>query len=120
MDFLFDNEKPIYKQIVEKIKRLIVSGEYQKGEKLPSVREYAMMLQVNPNTVQRALVDLETMGLIYTQRTNGKYVTEEEEIIFHIKNELANQKVDFFIKEMQEIGFSKQETMEYVKKRSES
>ena len=78
MNYIFDNERPIYIQLVELIRIDIVSGKYEKGSKLPSVRELALTMKVNPNTMQKALVELENEKLIYTERTNGKYVTEDE------------------------------------------
>ena len=73
MNYIFDNERPIYIQLVELIRTDIVSGKYEKGSKLPSVRELALTMKVNPNTMQKALVELENEKLIYTERTNGKY-----------------------------------------------
>ena len=81
MDYIFDNERPIYIQLVEMIRIEIVSGKFKKGQKIPSVRELALIMKVNPNTMQKALVELENEQLIYTERTNGKYVTEDEELI---------------------------------------
>ena len=89
MDYIFDNERPIYIQLVEMIRIDIVSGKFKKGQKLPSVRELALIMKVNPNTMQKALVELEDETLIYTERTNGKYVTEDEELIENAKKELA-------------------------------
>ena len=81
MEFNFDNERPIYIQLVELIRIEIVSGKFKKGERIPSVRELALMMKVNPNTMQKALNELENQKLIYTERTNGKFVTEDEELI---------------------------------------
>ena len=81
MDYIFDNERPIYIQLVEKIRLEIVSGKLKSGERLPSVRELALISRVNPNTMQKALAELEDEGLIYTERTNGKFVTDNKELI---------------------------------------
>ena len=78
MNFIFDNDRPIYIQLVEQLKEYIVSGTFKAGEKLPSVREFAMQIKVNPNTVQKALAEIENQKLIYTERTNGKFVTENK------------------------------------------
>ena len=77
----FDNERPIYLQLMEMIKIQIISGKIKPGEKLPSVRDYAHEVKVNPNTVQKALTELERENLIYTERTNGKYVTDNSSLI---------------------------------------
>ena len=81
MNYIFDNERPIYIQLVEIIRIEIVSGKFKKGQRMPSVRELALIMKVNPNTMQKALAELENEQLIYTERTNGKYVTEDEELI---------------------------------------
>lgn len=89
MDYIFDNERPIYIQLVEIIRTQIVSGKFQKGQKIPSVRELALTMKVNPNTMQKALVELENEKLIYTERTNGKYVTEDESLIEEVKKRIG-------------------------------
>ena len=85
MEYNFDNIRPIYIQIIEYVKLDIISNRLKKGDKIPSVREYALQMKVNPNTVQKALVELERDGLIYTERTNGKYVTNDDALINKIK-----------------------------------
>ncbi len=114
MEFNFDNERPIYIQLVELIRIKIVSGEFQRGQKIPSVRELALAMKVNPNTMQKALVELEDEKLIYTERTNGKYVTEDEKLIEKVKNELAKEKVESYIKSMNSIGISFDEAVKYL------
>ena len=86
MNTNFDNNIPIYLQLLEYVKTYIISGQIKSGEKLPSVREFANMFKVNPNTMQKALVELEEQKLIYTERTNGKYVTKDEKIIAKLKD----------------------------------
>ena len=81
MDYIFDNDRPIYIQLVEMLKVEIISGKLKLGERLLSVRELAMKARVNPNTMQKALVELENCGLIYTERTNGKFVTQDNKLI---------------------------------------
>ncbi|MEG0806646.1 MAG: GntR family transcriptional regulator [Lachnospiraceae bacterium] len=117
MSFEFNNQRPIYVQLVEQIKGLILSGEYKEREKLPSVRELATEFSVNPNTMQKALAELETMGLIFTERTNGKYVNAAPELVEQLKEEMAEEKTDDYLKEMKEIGYSCEETIEYLKRR---
>lgn len=114
MEFNFDNERPIYIQLVELIRIKIVSGEFQRGQKIPSVRELALAMKVNPNTMQKALVELEDEKLIYTERTNGKYVTEDEKLIEKVKNELAREKVENYINSMNSIGISFDEAVKYL------
>lgn len=114
MEYNFDNERPIYIQLVELIRIKIVSGEFQRGQKIPSVRELALAMKVNPNTMQKALVELEDEKLIYTERTNGKYVTEDEKLIEKVKNELAKEKVESYINSMNSIGISFDEAVKYL------
>ena len=114
MEYNFDNEKPIYIQLVELIRIKIVSGEFKRGQKIPSVRELALAMKVNPNTMQKALVELEDEKLIYTERTNGKYVTEDEKLIEKVKNELAKEKVENYINSMNSIGISFDEAVKYL------
>lgn len=114
MDYIFDNERPIYIQLVEMIRIDIVSGKFKKGQKLPSVRELALIMKVNPNTMQKALAELENEKLIYTERTNGKYVTEDEELIENAKKELAQEKVNNYLKSMQNIGINYESAIKYL------
>ena len=114
MEYIFDNERPIYIQLVEMIRINIVSGKYKKGQKLPSVRELALMMKVNPNTMQKALVELENEKLIYTERTNGKYVTEDEELIEKTKKELAQEKVNNYLRSMENIGINYELAVRYL------
>ena len=97
MGYNFSNETPIYLQIIEKIKMQIISREYLPNDRLPSVRELSIMFEVNPNTIQKALNELEEMGLIYTERTNGKFVTENALVIDHIKNKTIKEKISSII-----------------------
>lgn len=114
MEYVFDNERPIYIQLVEMIRIDIVSGKFKKGQKLPSVRELALMLKVNPNTMQKALVELEDEKLIYTERTNGKYVTKDEKLIEKIKKQLAQEKVNNYLNSMKNIGISYESAVKYL------
>ena len=114
MDYIFDNERPIYVQLVEKIRFEIISGRLKLGEKLLSVRELALIARVNPNTMQKALMELENEGLVYTERTNGKFVTENKELIEKIKKELAKEKVNTYINDMSNIGISYEEAIKYL------
>ncbi len=114
MEYNFDNERPIYIQLVEIIRIQIVSGKLAKGQRIPSVRELALIMKVNPNTMQKALAELENQKLLYTERTNGKFVTEDEELIENVKKELAQEKVNNYLKSMNSIGISLEESIEYL------
>ena len=114
MDHIFDNERPIYIQLVEKIRLEIISGKLKSGERIPSVRELALTARVNPNTMQKALVELENEGLVYTERTNGKFVTDNKELIEKIKKELAKEKVNNYLNDMKNIGISYEDAIKYL------
>ena len=115
MSYEFDKNIPIYLQIEEQIKLNIIKEIYKKGERLPSVREYALMLKTNPNTINRALLELEEQWLIKTQRTSGKYITEDEKIIKDLKQQYIKTTTEEFVKKMQEINVSKKEILELLK-----
>ena len=114
MDHIFDNERPIYIQLVEKIRIEIISGKLKSGERIPSVRELALTARVNPNTMQKALAELENEGLVYTERTNGKFVTDNKELIEKIKKEMAKEKVNNYINDMQNIGINYEDAVKYL------
>lgn len=114
MDYIFDNDRPIYIQLVEKLKIEIISGKLKSGERLPSIRELALIVRVNPNTLQKALGELENIGLIYTERTNGKFVTNDEALIEKIKKELAQEKVTNYLNDMKNIGITFEEAIKYL------
>ena len=114
MDYIFDNERPIYIQLVEMPRKEIVSGKLKTGERLLSVRELVLTARVNPNTMQKALVELENEGLVYTERTNGKFVTDNKELIEKIKKELAEEKVNNFLNDMKNIGITYEEVVIYL------
>ena len=114
MDYIFDNDRPIYIQLVEKLRIEIISNKLKPGERIPSVRELALTTRVNPNTMQKALVELENEGLIYTERTNGKFVTENKNLIEKIKKELAEEKVKKYLDDMKNIGINYEEAIKYL------
>ncbi len=114
MEFNFDNERPIYLQLVEKLKINIISGYYPPGSRLPSVRELALIAKVNPNTLQKALQELENEKLIYTERTNGKFVTNDNKIIAKLQKELAKEKVNRYITDMNNIGITYEIAIKYL------
>jgi len=102
----FDEKIPIYLQIMDFIKKEIVKGNLKGGDKLPSVRELAEMLKVNPNTVQKAYQELEREGITYTLRGTGSFVTEDERKIEDLKKQMAISILEKFYKDMKDIGFS--------------
>lgn len=109
MAWNLNSDRPIYTQILEKIQVRIVSGIYQPGEKIPSVRELASEAGVNPNTMQKALSELERSKIIITLRTSGRVVTEDLEMIKKTRNQLAKEQIEAFIKRMEALGFSKED-----------
>jgi DNA-binding transcriptional regulator YhcF (GntR family) len=115
LEYNFDNERPIYIQLVEQLKIQIISGKLKQGERLPSVRDFSLQAKVNPNTMQKALSELEREKLIYTERTNGKYVTSDLQIINKFKKKIINEKINNFITDMDEIGINTKEIIEYMK-----
>lgn len=115
MNWIFDNDRPIYIQLVEQLKIFIVTGVYKSGEKLPSVRELAFETKVNPNTMQKALLELETYGVINTQRTSGKFVTEDKNLIEKLRSEIAKEKLNEFLDVMKRLGYNKEQTIKYIK-----
>ncbi|SDM52201.1 GntR family transcriptional regulator [Acetanaerobacterium elongatum] len=111
MTWELDSDRPIYKQLIEHFQLSIVSGCYKPGDKLPSVRDLAAEAAVNPNTMQKALADLEQAGLVYTQRTSGRYITEDKSMVEQLKNNLAIEQIKEFLEKMSRLGFTKQETV---------
>ncbi len=115
MPWNLDSDRPIFIQIIEKIQMDIISGIYKPGDKLPSVRELAAEASVNPNTMQKALSELERTGLVYSQRTSGRFITEDTKMIDDIKSEMAREIISQFLENMQKLGFQKDETVSLMK-----
>ena len=111
MPWDLDNNRPIYIQIMERIQLDIVSGVYNPGDRLPSVRELALQAAVNPNTMQKALSELERSGIVYSKRTSGRLITEDESMLKQLKNELAQEHIHAFLEKMEKLGFSKEEIL---------
>ncbi len=109
MAWNLDSDRPIYAQIVEKLQMQIVSGYYRPGDKLPSVRDLATQACVNPNTMQKAFSELERSGLILTQRTSGRLVTEDIDMIKQVQTSLAREQIKVFMEKMRELGFNREE-----------
>ena len=115
MNYDFNNEVPIYLQIVDIITNDIISGKLSPGQKIPSVREYAMLFKANPNTICKALSILEDKKFIYTERTNGKFVTTDSLIIKSQKEDIFSEKINEFLKELEMMGYSKEEIISKIK-----
>lgn len=111
MSWNLQNDRPIYLQLVEHLQRFIISGKYPIGSKLPSVRELASLAAVNPNTMQKALAELERSGLVYTNRTSGRFITEDQNMIQNMKLELATQLIKEFLQNMKQLGFQYEDTI---------
>ena len=111
MPWELDSDRPIYAQIVDRLKHEIVSGFYPPGSRLPSVRDLAAQASVNPNTMQKALSELERSGLVYAQRTSGRYITEDTHIMKHLKQHLAHEQIRQFLEAMSHLGFTKEESI---------
>ena len=109
MDWNFKSDLPIYSQLVEQIKLGIVSGIFKPGERLASVRDMAMEAGVNPNTMQRALQELEREGMVYSQRTSGRFVTEDEAVIDNAKKNRAAEQIKSFLEAMSKLGYGRDE-----------
>ena len=115
MEWHIRADLPIYSQLVAQIKLAIVSGTYLPGERLAPVRELAMDAGVNPNTMQRALQELEREGMVYTQRTSGRFVTEDTKVIESAKKLLAESEIRSFLEQMTRLGYPKEEIVSLLK-----
>lgn len=120
MTYKFSNDKPIFVQIYEQIQSEIVSNKLSHGQKLPSVRVLAEQYKVNPNTIQKALSLLEDKGLIYTDRTNGKFVSHSKNLISETHEQIIETKINSFFEEMQKLGYTEKEIIKLIKKREKN
>ena len=114
MQWHFSNDAPIYTQLIQQVKVGIVTGAFPPGERLPSVRDLATEAGVNPNTMQRALAELERDGLVYSQRTAGRFVTEDNTMINAAKRSLAKRHVKSFLEAMLRLGFQREEIISLI------
>lgn len=108
------SDRPIYLQLMEKLQLQIICGVYPPGGKLPSVRDLAAEAAVNPNTMQKALSELERMGLVFSQRTSGRFITEDTNMIQNMKNDMAKQQILDFLKNMEKIGYDKESAIQVM------
>ncbi|ALS26622.1 GntR family transcriptional regulator [Paenibacillus cisolokensis] len=114
MTIEFDNNLPIYLQVMNYIKKQIVAGKLKPGDKIESVRELAAELQINPNTIQRTFQELEREGVVVTRRGLGRYVTEEESMMMRMRKEMADQLLERFVSGMKELGFGERDIVALV------
>ncbi|WP_446899124.1 GntR family transcriptional regulator [Clostridium sp. LBM24168] len=114
MNIEFDQNIPIYRQIMDRVKRSIISYEIKPGDKLSSIREMAEKFKVNPNTIQRAYQELERLGIIYTQRGMGNFVKEDMDMVKRLKEEMAENIIEGFIDGMKDLGFTGPEIIRIV------
>ena len=114
MQWKLSDDRPIYVQLMETITAAIASGTLAAGSRLPSVRERAAQAGVNPNTMQRALAELERDGLLYSQRTAGRFVTDQSDRITQKRKELAMQQIRIFLSSMKEMGYTSEQTLNLI------
>ena len=114
MAWSFKEDRPIYTQLLEQIQARIVTGQYKIGERLPSVRELAAEAGVNPNTMQRALAELERIGLVYSQCTSGRMITDDAQKIGEMKMQLAQDVIEEFLQNMKKLGYEQKEIAQLI------
>ncbi|MGB4658559.1 MAG: GntR family transcriptional regulator [Mobilitalea sp.] len=114
MQWDLNSERPVYLQLIEQIQASIISGYYKPGDKLPSVRDLAADAAVNPNTMQKALAELERIGLVSTNRTSGKFITADGQVIVKLKGQSAKSQIMDFLDRMRQIGFQPTETLTLI------
>ncbi len=114
MSWSFSNDKPIFQQLKDIIVLKIIKGEYPPGAKLEGVRELAVNAGVNPNTMQRALSDVEETGIIYTMRGDGRYVTDDKDKINEVRSAYVAEKIDGFLNSVGELGLDKKEILDAI------
>jgi GntR family transcriptional regulator len=119
MKIHFDETRPIYLQIIEEIKREIAKGNLRAGDKLPSVRDLAREIEVNPNTVARAYLELEREGVLVSKRGQGTFITEEKQVINRVRKELKEEILKKVLRELKSLGISLDEIMSFLKKSME-
>ena len=119
MEWHFRNDQPIYTQLTQQITLAILSGSIPSGGRLPTVRELAADAAVNPNTMQKAMAELEREGLLYSQRTAGRFVAGQEEIREGLKKELMMEYVEEFLDKMKKLGISVEEVIALLQENEE-
>ena len=110
----FDNSQPIFKQIVDKILLSIATGEMAPGDKILAVREMAVLYNVNPNTMQKSLAKLEEMGYLFTERTTGRFVTTNKDLIGKLRHQIPTELTKKYVYDMKECGIPDEGIKKYV------
>ena len=110
----YNTASPIYLQVINELKKRMVKGELKPGEKMPSNRELAVLFKVNQNTAARIYREMESMGLCYTKRGIGTFVSEEDDMISGLKKEMAEELVRNFMQEMEDLGFQKGDIIDRI------
>ena len=114
MEDIFDSNTPIYLQLVKFFTIQIAGGQWSSGDRVASVRDLAVEYQVNPNTVQKALAELERQGLVYTERTSGRFITREDSIVQTARSRLVDKEVATFVKQMKQLGYNREQCLVLV------
>lgn len=119
MKWEFENGRPIYLQMITMLKESIANGTYPPGSRMPSVRDFAIEAGVNPNTVQKAFAELERDGLLHTERTNGRNVTEDQAVLRRLRSSLAEESIDEMLRRLKKLGMNTKEIEELVADRAD-
>ncbi|MBR2812782.1 MAG: GntR family transcriptional regulator [Solobacterium sp.] len=117
MAWTFRDGTSIYLQIIERVKADIAAGRYSPGEKFPSIRDFAAETGVNPNTVQRSFAQLEKDGYLTSNRTAGRFVTEEKETLARLRDELKNRYIAEMLKKTEALGYTDEEIVNTIRER---
>ena len=114
MSWQIDDSRPVYIQLIDEIKMRTISGYYKQGDRLPSVRDLAEEAQVNPNTMQKALTELESCGMLNSQRTSGRFITDNKILIEEMRQMFALQYIKVFFESMEKLGYSQEEIKQKI------
>ncbi len=115
MKWQIESDRPVYRQLMEQLEHAVIAGSYEPGDKLPSVRDLASEAGVNPNTMQKALAELERSGLLYSQRTSGRFITEDKQMIDDLKYTMAREEALAFLEKMKALGLSLNDLIQLLK-----
>ena len=118
MEYKLEENMPIYIQIMKKVRDAIASGDWAPGSKIPSVRDLAGLFEVNPNTMQRAMLELEREGILLSERTAGRFVTEDKNLIRSLKKDVAVAAADDYRMRMAELGYTIEEMIDFFRERN--
>ena len=118
MDYNFTADKPIYLQIMDVFRTSIVSGELKPGDRVASVRDLALQAKVNPNTMQKALSELEREGLVVSERTTGRFITGDNKLIETLKKDLVKTEMDAFLEKMESLNISTEFILQYLEEKT--